>query len=73
MILDNKVEGKLAYIKANFGCLPSNTTHLQEKGVTVENPIDLVRKTENVAGDIGKLVCSKKTLATKQCAPSPEC
>jgi hypothetical protein len=63
MILDNEVEGRLAYIEANVGCLPSNTTRLQEKGVNVENPIDLVRKTENawenVADDIGKLVSRK--------------
>jgi hypothetical protein len=40
--------------------LSSNITLLKEKGVTVENPIDLVRETENVlgnvAGDIDKLV-----------------
>jgi hypothetical protein len=50
--------------------------------VPIENSVPLVIKTENalekVAGDIRKLVPSKiirvrkKSLATKQCAPSPE-
>jgi hypothetical protein len=34
---DNEIEGRLAYIKANFGCLPPTITRLQEKGVTLEN------------------------------------
>jgi len=49
----------MAYIKANFGSLPSNITRLQEKGVSFENPIDLFRRTENalenVVDDIGDL------------------
>jgi hypothetical protein len=41
--------------------LPSNITHLQEKGVTLENSVlALVRETENVLeyvpGNIGKLL-----------------
>jgi hypothetical protein len=60
---DNETEGRLEYIKANFGCLPSNITQLQEKVITLKNPIDLVRKTENamenVASDIDKLMSSK--------------
>jgi hypothetical protein len=40
--------------------LPSNITHLQEKGVTLKNSVALVRETENVLeyvpGDIGKLL-----------------
>jgi hypothetical protein len=60
---DNETEGRLAHIKANFGCLPSNITQLQEKVMTLKNPIHLVRKTENamenVAGDIDKLMSSK--------------
>jgi hypothetical protein len=43
MFSDNEIEGRMAYIKANFGSLPSNITCLQEKG-GLENPTDLIRK-----------------------------
>jgi hypothetical protein len=79
MFSDNETEGRLA----NVGCLPSNITRLQDKGVILEKQIDLARKTgnalENGTGDTGKLVSSKmkgvlkKTLAKNQCTPSPEC
>jgi hypothetical protein len=63
MFKDNEIEGRLAYIMANFGCLPPTITRLQEKRVTLEISIALVRKTknalENVPGDTGKLVSSK--------------
>jgi hypothetical protein len=61
----------LTYLKINFGCLPSNITRLQEKGVSFDNPIDLLRRTENalenVVGDIGNLATSKmeRVLKTK--------
>jgi hypothetical protein len=54
---------RLAYLKINFGYLPSNITRLQEKGVSFENPIDLFGRTvnalENVVDDIGNLATSK--------------
>jgi hypothetical protein len=56
-------QGRPEYIKANFGCLPSNISRLQEEGVTLNNATDLVRNTKNalanVAGYFGKLVSSK--------------
>jgi hypothetical protein len=46
MISDKETEVWLAYTEAKFGCLPSNITRFQEKCVTLENPIALVRKIE---------------------------
>jgi hypothetical protein len=52
VISDSETEGRLAYKKTNFSCLPSSITRLQEKGVTPENPIDLIRKTENTLENV---------------------
>jgi hypothetical protein len=74
MILDNETEERLAYIKANFSHLPSNITRNSPGSNT------FYWKLENIVGYICNLVSSKmkgvlekKTLATKQCAPPPEC
>lgn len=60
---DSEMKGRLAYIKANFGSLSSTITRLQERGVTLQKMIALVKTTEdaleNVCGDIGELVSGK--------------
>lgn len=60
---DSEMQGRLAYIKANFGSLSTTITRLQERGVTLEKMISLVRTTEGALGNvrdcIGELVSDK--------------
>lgn len=60
---DDEMEGKLAYIKTNFGSLPSAIDRLQERGIALGNSIALVKdvqeKLDSVVGDIGEKVSMK--------------
>ncbi|PSN31871.1 hypothetical protein C0J52_26289 [Blattella germanica] len=57
---DDELEGKLAYIKTNFGSLPSDIHRLQERGIALGNSIALLKdaqeKLDSVVGDIGEKV-----------------
>lgn len=60
---DSEMQGRLAYIKVNFSPLSTTITCLQERGVTLEKIIFLVRTTEGALGNvrdcIGELVSDK--------------
>ncbi|PSN41006.1 hypothetical protein C0J52_16064 [Blattella germanica] len=60
---DDEMEGKLAYIKTNFGSLPSAIDRLQERGIALANSLALVKdvqeKLDSVVDDIGKKVSMK--------------
>ncbi|PSN31351.1 hypothetical protein C0J52_25994 [Blattella germanica] len=60
---DDEMEGKLAYIKTNFGSLPSAIDRLQERGIALGKSIALVKdvqeKLDSVVGDIGEKVSMK--------------
>jgi hypothetical protein len=58
-----EMEGRLAFIKANFSSLTEGIKCLQEKGATLEDSLALVKRIasdlEKVSGDIGKMVSRK--------------
>ncbi|XP_068082541.1 uncharacterized protein [Anabrus simplex] len=66
MFSADDVQGKLAYIKANFNSLPSAITLLQERGVTIEQAAAFVRATqealENLRGEVGEIFKLKSVL-----------
>ena len=62
---DSEMEGKLAYLKANFGFLSSTIAKLQESGVKLVTSIGLVKETEVTVGNVRDGVGEKQN---KKCA-----
>ena len=63
LLSNSELQGKLAYIKSNFGFLPRIITSLEQCGCPLSNQVDLVKSTASdlgrVEGEVGKLVSDK--------------